>query len=164
MGLGLRGVRGSGAAEAVGVTEAPLAGGPAGETRPIQMLASIPRRRRGTRRTLRGAVEAFDERFNCGGRLRGGGGPPAQAHSLPEGGQVSLHRVHVVIHSASLFILSAEHTHTVIPSGCKLTAPDRGVQTNSVYILRGRDIYGETGTESGSAEALYQLWDSSEIN
>ena len=28
MGLGLRGVRGSGAAEAVGVTEAPLAGGP----------------------------------------------------------------------------------------------------------------------------------------
>lgn len=33
MGLGLRGVRGSGAAEAVGVTEAPLEGGPAGETR-----------------------------------------------------------------------------------------------------------------------------------
>lgn len=33
IGLGLRGVRGSGAAEAVGVTEAPLEGGPAGETR-----------------------------------------------------------------------------------------------------------------------------------
>lgn len=41
IGLGLRGVRGSGAAEAVGVTGAPLGGGPAGETRPVQMRASI---------------------------------------------------------------------------------------------------------------------------
>lgn len=41
IGLGLRGVRGRGAAEAVGVTEAPLEGGPAGETRPVQMTASI---------------------------------------------------------------------------------------------------------------------------
>lgn len=32
MGLGLRGVRGSGAAEAVGVTEAPLEGGPKRDT------------------------------------------------------------------------------------------------------------------------------------
>lgn len=32
MGLGLRGVRGSGAAEAVGVTEAPLEGGPERDT------------------------------------------------------------------------------------------------------------------------------------
>lgn len=38
MGLGLRGVRGRGAAEAVGVTEAPLAGGPKSRVKREQQI------------------------------------------------------------------------------------------------------------------------------
>lgn len=59
---------------------------------------------------MRGTVEALDECFDGGRGLRGGGGSAAETHPLSERSQVPLHRVHVVIHSASLLVLPVIQT------------------------------------------------------
>ena len=97
------------------------------------------------RAALRGAVEALDEGLDGGRGLRGGGGAAAQTHALTQRGQVSFHRVHVVVHPAPLLVLPAHRktaglTTSRTSGDCRLPPGEPGargtvLQTNRICSL-----------------------------